>query len=283
MSDDKPTPATPLLGSRWKHRMPPHELASIIAIDAQGIHLSAWLPVAEVQIAGGGTLQTGGRLYHLLASSVEMLEMEWERATDDGREAALCPYCRTPLVWGDSARRGELANVVCPSEACPSRQINATIAHSRAEYETEQRPIRATHVAMNRDGTFAIGGVVGDPGVGFKGEVPGVRIVDVAPVPSSTGGAAEHPVPWRVLHVAERTTEMDAVRWAGLRLWSITAETGKAETAAGIEATIESAPEMASLLSELVGPDRCSCSPPCAYERARDLLARLDAAKAKGG
>jgi len=149
MSDDKPTPATPLLGSKWKHRMPPHELASIIAIDAQGIHLSAWLPVAEVQIAGGGTLQTGGRLYHLLASSVEMLEMEWERATDDGREAALCPYCRTPLVWGDSARRGELANVVCPSEAVP------------VEFDTEQRPLRATHVARIEGCAFCGCGTTG--------------------------------------------------------------------------------------------------------------------------
>jgi hypothetical protein len=278
MSDDKPTPATPLLGSKWKHRMPPHELASIIAIDAQGIHLSAYLPISETPIEGGGTLQTGGSLYHFLASSVEMLEMEWERATDDGREAALCPYCRTPLVWGDSARRGELANVVCPSEACPSRQINATLAHSRAEYETEQRPIRATHVAMNRDGTFAIGGVVGDPGVGLKGKIPGVRIVDVAPVPSSTGGAAEHPVPWRVLHVAERTTEMDAVRWAGLRLWSITAETGKAETATNVEATIESAPEAEALLREYAGSIGYVCQEDCAHLhcRTRRLLYRID-------
>jgi hypothetical protein len=148
------------------------------------------------------------------------------------------------------------------------------------EFDTEQRPLRATRVAM----TAPSGSVSVDPGVGFKGKVHGVRIVDVAPIASSTGGAAEHPVPWRVLHVAERTTEMDAVRWAGLRLWSITAETGKAETATNVEATIEAAPEAEALLREYAGSIGYVCQDNCAHLhcRTRRLLARIDAAKAGG-
>ena len=102
-------------------------------------------------------------------------------------------------------------------------------------------------------------------------------------VPSSIGGADEHPPPWtwrdsdpgRPALVAADGSLVIFDEGDGV----IVSDRVDPDVRARVRALIAAAPEMASLLHELAGPDRCSCSPPCAYERARDLLARLDKAK----
>jgi hypothetical protein len=89
------------------------------------------------------------------------------------------PVCGHPGAFGCTPGR-------CAVDVSPvDREVPFVASRPElGEYDGEQRPIRATHVAMNRDGTFTIGGIEGEPGVGFRGRVEGVRLT-------------EHPEPWR--------------------------------------------------------------------------------------
>jgi len=86
--------------------------------------------------------------------------------------------------------------------------------------------------------------------------------------------ATEHPAPWRIDDEDAQIVDAD-----GATVLMPGNYSNLIFDTPGIRELVRAAPEMASLLHELAGPDRCSCSPPCAYERARDLLARLDKAK----
>jgi hypothetical protein len=81
------------------------------------------------------------------------------------------PGKQEPCIICGRLTTGRNYKSLCAEPAAPADSVPFIASRPELAYDTEQRPIRATHVSIERDGSFTIGGVVGDPGVGMRGQV----------------------------------------------------------------------------------------------------------------